>query len=103
MGVYAGSKIESYLALGYVTVQIVADSMEQELPLALRNHGYGVTTWYGDGKNGKRLIIQILAKRSNEKKLLALINELSPQSFVMSYEPKHLKGGFWIDKIKKGI
>ncbi|MEA4933264.1 MAG: DUF5698 domain-containing protein, partial [Lawsonibacter sp.] len=31
-GVYIGSKIEQYLALGYVDVQIIVDSAAQELP-----------------------------------------------------------------------
>ncbi|GAB7387703.1 DUF2179 domain-containing protein [Bacillaceae bacterium] len=101
MGVYMGSKIEEYMALGYVSVQIIVDSLEHELPKYLRNHGFGVTSWHGDGKDGKRLILQVLTKRSNEKKLLKLIEELSPQSFVISYEPKHLKGGFWIKRLKE--
>ena len=100
IGVYFGSRIEEYMALGYVTVQIVVDSLEHELPSYLRNHGYGVTSWYGDGKNGKRLILQVLTKRNNEKNLLYLINELSPQSFVISYEPKYFKGGFWVNRLK---
>ncbi|MBO8171691.1 MAG: DUF2179 domain-containing protein [Bacillaceae bacterium] len=98
-GVYLGSRIEEMLALGYVTVQIVLDSAEVNVAQALREKGYGVTSWLADGKDGKRLVMQVLAKRSNEKKLMKTIESLSPKAFVISYEPKTFKGGFWVKKI----
>lgn len=99
-GVYLGSKIEEYLALGYVTVQVIVDSVEIELPIALRERGYGVTSWIADGRDGKRLVMQILAKRSHERKLIEVIKDLSPRAFVISYEPKSFKGGFWVKRLK---
>ncbi len=98
-GVYLGSKIEEMLALGYVMVQIVIDSDEGNVGQMLRDKGYGVTSWLADGRDGKRLVMQVLAKRSNEKKLLKAIENLSPKAFVISYEPKMFKGGFWVRKI----
>lgn len=100
MGVYLGSKIEEYLALGHVTLQVVVDSIEFDLPSYIREHGFGVTSWTADGRDGKRLVMEVLAKRSNEQKLLALIQERVPKAFVLSYEPKHLKGGFWVKHLK---
>lgn len=100
-GVYLGSKIEEILALGYVTVQIVLDSAEIGVATSLRDKGYGVTHWLAEGRDGKRLVMQVLAKRSNEKKLLQTIESLSPKAFVISYEPKTFKGGFWVKRIFK--
>lgn len=100
MGVYLGSKIEEYLALGHVTLQVVVDSVEIDLPSYVRQHGFGVTSWTADGKDGKRLVMEVLAKRNNEQKLLALIQNRVPKAFIISYEPKHLKGGFWVKHLK---
>ncbi len=33
---YIGSKIEEYLALGYVTLQVVVDSVDLDVPVKLR-------------------------------------------------------------------
>ncbi|WP_028559890.1 DUF2179 domain-containing protein [Paenibacillus pinihumi] len=95
IGVYVGSKIEEYLALGYLVVQVIVDSISIDLPNRLRDLGYGVTTWQADGRDGKRLVMQVLVKRSNEKRLMNTLDKLSPKAFVISHEPKQFKGGFW--------
>ncbi len=99
LGVYIGSRIEEYLALGYVTVQVTVDCVESEIPSKLRESGYGVTSWLADGKDGSRLMMQVLAKRSNERKLLGILDKLCPKAFVISFEPKNFRGGFWIKRI----
>ncbi len=99
-GVYIGSRIEQRLALGYVTVQITVDSVSNQLPDFLRDKGYGVTTWQAEGRSGLRLVLQVLAKRSNEKKLLKSIHEFAPNAFVISYEPKNFIGGFWTKNVR---
>lgn len=101
IGVYIGSRIEQFIALGYVNVQIIVDSVTHDLPKVLREKGYGVTSWHAEGKNGLRLVLQVLAKRSNEKKLIKLINEIAPNAFVISYEPKNFIGGFWVKNVRK--
>lgn len=99
-GVYVGSKIEEWLALGYVTVQIVVDQSEPKLPQLLREKGYGVTSWTAEGRDGIRTVMQVLAKRSNERKLIKTIEDHTPKAFVISYEPRFFKGGFWTKRLK---
>lgn len=99
-GVYIGSRIEQYLALGYVDVQIIVDSLDCDLPRSLREKGYGVTAWSAEGRDGARLVLHVLAKRSNEKNLIQLLRKLSPNAFVISYEPKNFIGGFWTKTIR---
>lgn len=100
-GVYTGSRIEEYMALGYSVVQVIADSVETTLPDKLRSFGYGVTSWAADGRDGKRLVMQVLVKRSNEKKLMDSIAAEAPRAFVISHEPRQFKGGFWTKMIEK--
>jgi uncharacterized protein YebE (UPF0316 family) len=95
IGVYLGSRIEEYLALGYVTVQAIVNSLNFELPLILQKQGYGVTSWTADGKNGRRIVIQVLVRRRHEQRVLKIINKMSPNAFVISYELKNFKEGFW--------
>ena len=99
-GVYLGSKIEEWLALGYVTFQIVVDSSESSLPETLRQRGYGVTSWFAEGREGGRLAMLVLVKRSNEKKLLKTVEELAPRAFLISYDPRYFRGGFWTKKMQ---
>lgn len=101
LGVYLGSRIEEYLALGYLVVQVIVDSLEMELPTKLREKGYGVTSWTADGRDGKRLVLQVLVKRNNERRLMETLKKLSPHAFIISHEPKSFKGGFWV-KLTEG-
>jgi uncharacterized protein YebE (UPF0316 family) len=52
-GVYLGSKIESWMALGYTTFQIVTN-FNKDLPQILREKGIGVTSWIAEGRDGQR-------------------------------------------------
>ncbi|HTG68459.1 MAG TPA: DUF2179 domain-containing protein [Candidatus Udaeobacter sp.] len=100
-GVYLGSRIEEYMALGYSVVQVIVNSVETKLPDKLRSYGYGVTSWAADGREGKRLVMQVLVKRSNEKKLMDSIAAEAPRAFVISHEPRQFKGGFWTKMIER--
>ncbi|NLP43122.1 MAG: DUF2179 domain-containing protein [Peptococcaceae bacterium] len=94
-GVYLGSLIEEKLALGYITAEVIVDMVDRELPDAIRNAGYGVTSWIGDGRDGKRLVMTVLAKRNRQKDLLKLIDSYCPNAFIVFEEPKNFRGGFW--------
>jgi uncharacterized protein YebE (UPF0316 family) len=99
-GVWLGIKIEEWLALGYVTMQIVVDSSSSSLPLLLRDKGFGVTSWSAEGRDGSRVVMEVLAKRSLEKHLMRFIQEHAPKAFVISYEPRTFRGGFWTKRLK---
>jgi uncharacterized protein YebE (UPF0316 family) len=90
MGVYIGSRIEEYLALGYVTVQAIVSTLDFKLPAILQNQGFGVTSW----RAGERTVIQILVKRRYEQKVIQTIDKMSPDAFVISYDLKNFKEGF---------
>ena len=101
LGVFLGSKIEEALALGYSVVQVIADTVNTDLPDQLRACGYGVTVWQGEGRNGPRLVMQVLVKRSAEKRLLEAITSKAPKAFIISHEPRHFRGGFWAKLLEK--
>lgn len=100
LGVYLGSIIEDRLALGYSVLEVIIDPINFELIEKIRHKGYGVTTWIADGRDGKRLVIKILAKRNNEKTLRHFIYKHSPNAFIISYEPTQFNGGFLLNGIK---
>jgi len=101
LGVLVGSWIEERLALGYVTVKVISNRVEGTLPADLRKHGYGVTVWIGSGRDGERLVMEILSRRSNEKQLYNTVLASDPQAFIVTLETKQLHGGFWVKTIRK--
>lgn len=101
VGILAGIKIEEKLALGYIMVTAIIPTIEEEIPGKLRELGYGVTTSFGHGREGDRMVLEILTVRKTERKLYKQIEELVPKAFVISYEPKYISGGFWTKRVKK--
>lgn len=100
-GVMVGMKIEEKLALGYITVNVITSKFKENLPGKIRERGYGVTDWMAHGRQGERMMMEILTPRRNELDLVGTVKELDPQAFIVSHEPKNFHGGFWVKAIRK--
>lgn len=100
-GIAVGMKIEEYLALGYIMVTAIVPDVKSDIPEHLRNLGYGVTKSFAYGREGDRMVLEILTPRKTEHKLYRQISDFEPKAFVISYEPKYISGGFWTRKVKK--
>lgn len=94
MGLYLGIYLEQKLSIGYIMVNINVLENDGHLVAALREHGFGVSSYIGEGRNGKRIILDVLSTRKREKELYSIVNEIVPNAFMVSYEPKTFKGGF---------
>jgi len=102
IGVIVGMKIEEKLALGYITVNVITNAYDKDMPKILREKGYGVTNWEANGLEGNRMAMQILTPRKFELKLYDTIKSLDSKAFIISYEPKTIHGGFWVKSVKRG-
>lgn len=100
-GLILGIAIEQKLAIGFITLQVNIQHKNEALINLLRNEGFGVTIYYGDGRSGPRINLDILTKRKKEKRLLQIIEEYEPCAFVMSYEPKMFRGGYLTEIMKR--
>lgn len=102
IGIIVGSIIEEKLALGYITVNVVSANPDLAFTRKLRDKGYGVTSWSSYGMEGDRLSMQILTPRKYELKLYQSIKEIDPKAFIISYEPKQIRGGFVVKQVRAG-
>ncbi|WP_036770466.1 DUF2179 domain-containing protein [Pontibacillus halophilus] len=102
LGVIVGMKIEEKLALGYITVNVISSNPDIEFTKQLREKGYGVTSWFAYGMEGDRLAMQILTPRKYELQLYEQIKNIDPKAFIVAYEPKQIRGGFWVKQVRKG-
>jgi uncharacterized protein YebE (UPF0316 family) len=97
-GIMVGIYIEQKIAIGYITLHVISEK-EMGMAEALREKGYGVTTWIGNGASGPRMVYMILAKRKEYHHLETVIQEVDPKAFIVAYEPRHFVGGFWTKKL----
>ncbi|WP_179298655.1 DUF2179 domain-containing protein [Evansella halocellulosilytica] len=101
IGVIVGMKIEEKLALGYITVNVITKEYEPDIPNALRDKGYGVTNWVAYGREGERLMMEILTSRKSEHDLYTTVKGMDPHAFIISHETKAFFGGFWVKGVRR--
>lgn len=99
-GVLLGTKLEERLAIGYITVEVIVDESYEGLAVMLRENGYGVTRWLGEGKEGKRYVHSVVTQRKKQKRLYEDVMAVAPQAFIVSYEPKWFHGGFMANRLR---
>lgn len=101
-GVFLGIKVEERMAIGYIAVEVITSEEKRDLAERLREKGYGVTRWIGEGKEGKRWVHTVVTKRKYHTRLCQDILALDPHAFIISYEPKFSHGGFLSGRILNG-
>lgn len=99
-GIALGIKIEDWLALGYTMMTVMISNNDCDMPLKLREAGYGVTIIQAKGRDGDRMMLQVLSSRKSERNLLNMILDLDEKAFIYSSEPKYIKGGFWSKRVR---
>ncbi|MEK5325621.1 DUF2179 domain-containing protein [Aeribacillus sp. FSL M8-0254] len=102
-GLLLGGELEKKLAFGYVTYNVNLMDKNSELVKKLREAGFGVTVFQGEGMNSIRYRLEVVAQRSREEEFLNLVNEIEPKAFLSSYEIRSFKGGYLTKAMKKRV
>lgn len=106
-GNYVGSKIENLLAFGDAQVRIILDCDCHNTVDDLRNMGFGVTIFKGEGRDGQREMLLINLKRKRIKEIYDYFNTNKVKAFISTNDITSYSGGYhvaprrFIDKLKK--
>ncbi len=101
-GNYLGSYLEEKLAVGKLTAQIVCSHCDRhQLAEKLRQEGFGVTVVEGEGKHGKRHILNVMLARKNVRKLYNVVESTESNPFVTIFDIKSIKGGYFTKMRRK--
>jgi uncharacterized protein YebE (UPF0316 family) len=100
LGILLGTKLEQKIAIGYINVTVNTQEKNCNLIDTLRQNGFGVTLYTGEGRDSERYRMEILTKRNRENELIATVEKFEPSAFIISYEPRTFKGGFLLDRLR---
>jgi uncharacterized protein YebE (UPF0316 family) len=78
-----GIWIERRLALGRRVLRIISMNRGDEIAAALRAGGQAVTTFRGEGRDGPRTLLYLLAERRQVSPVIAAARELDPDLFFV--------------------
>lgn len=92
-GNIVGSFIEERMAVGFLTVQVISVLKVQEMVQSLREMGYGVTCWEGEGREGPHSVLSCTLARKELSPFMKLVDEWDPHAFVTILDNRTTKGG----------
>jgi uncharacterized protein YebE (UPF0316 family) len=100
-GTMVGLWVEEKLAFGLATIRIISAHGGVELADALRDDGFGVTEFSGEGREGRVEVVYTVARRSQIKAMMNLIDRWDPNAFVTVEEPRSIRRGWLMQKRRK--
>ncbi|MGI6588393.1 MAG: DUF2179 domain-containing protein [Peptococcia bacterium] len=92
-GNYVGTYLEEKLAVGTFTAQVITLKEPMQLTEMLRKKGYGVTVIEGEGREGKRYILQIILKRKRFGDLRKEVEQWDENAFWTIFDARLTRGG----------
>ena len=93
-GNIVGLWIEGKLAIGLATLRIISRAGGVEMAEALRERGYGVTEFFGQGREGRVEIVYTAVARREIPRVLDEVARWDPDAFVTVEEPREVRRGW---------
>lgn len=93
-----GSKIEEKLSIGRLVAQVIVKEQLAELVQKLRDTGFGVTIFEGEGREGKSYMLNIILDRKQVRKLHEIIDNCDCGAFITTMDVRSSLGGYFQPK-----
>lgn len=96
-GIYTGSLMESLMAFGLQTVEVILSDKESfdKILAELRDHqGVGITTLIGEGRAGSKWILKMHIKRARLRQITKLIRDISSRAVISATDLRSIYGGY---------
>jgi len=89
-GNVVGIMAEKRLAMGYTNFRVITTKFAREITSSLREKGFAVTTFEGEGKDGKVTEIYVASERKNLPTLVKLVKEIEPDAFYIAEQAGYM-------------
>jgi uncharacterized protein YebE (UPF0316 family) len=93
-----GSKIEERLSIGRLVAQVIVKDGSDELVQRLRDAGFGVTSFAGEGKEGTSYMLNIILERKQVEMLHKIIDRCDCGAFITTMDVRASLGGYFQPK-----
>ena len=83
-GNLVGIKIEKLIAMGHLILRIISRQNSLLIASNMRDRGYRVTTFAGEGKSGPVQELYVVCRRKDLRRLLQTVLMLDPEAFYVT-------------------
>ena len=94
-GILAGMAMEERLAVRFIHLRIVSSDHGPQIAAALRAAGYGVTEFFGHGKEGRVSMVTCSARSTDLQRVEKIAAETDPQCFITVEDIRQMQRGYW--------
>ncbi|HEX2205540.1 MAG TPA: DUF5698 domain-containing protein [Longimicrobium sp.] len=100
MGTAVGLWIEEKMALGLAALRVMSRHGGVEIAEALREHGFGVTEFGAQGKDGRMEVLYAVLRRRDLPLAIEQVSRWDPAAFVTVEEPRSIHRG-WLTEVRR--
>ncbi len=100
-GTLVGLWIEEKMALGMATVRVMSLHGGVEIAEALRERGFGVTEFAGQGREGTVEMVYAVLRRRDLPMVYREVGVWDPDAFVTVEEPRNIQRGWMFGQRRK--
>ena len=86
--------ISEKISKNVVSINIFSKGHYDEIENSLRENGYGVTSFHGNGKDGNLKILNVICKNTQIRELNTLICKVDHKAFIITHKLENFRGGF---------
>lgn len=83
-GNLVGIHIEKLVALGHIILRVISRENSMLIAEKLRDKGFGVTSFTGEGKSGPVMELYVVCRRKDLKKILKQVLHLDGEAFYVT-------------------
>ena len=100
-GTLVGMMWEQRLAFGFVEVRFISPENSNELAEALRQAGFGVTEYYGHGRDSTVGIVDAIVPRKSVDALLDVAKSADDDAIVTVTEARTVRHAYWQPNVRR--
>jgi uncharacterized protein YebE (UPF0316 family) len=93
-GSMSGLLLEERMAIGFATIRVVSRHAGVEMADALRDLGFGVTEFAGQGRDGRVEIMYTVCRRRDVLRVIDEVERWDRQAFITVEEPRAIRWGW---------
>jgi uncharacterized protein YebE (UPF0316 family) len=82
-------------------IQVHTKEFTAELIQVIRENGFGVTHYQGQGRDGVRYRLDVLVARTRMKVLRNLVEVYKPKAFLVAFDSVDFKGGYMLKGLQR--
>ena len=101
VGTLIGMAWEQRLALGFAEVRAISTEKSADLAEALRQAGFGVTEYYGYGRENAVGVVEVIIPRKSVDAVLGIARSVDENAIVTVTEARTVQRAYWKPNVRR--